>query len=532
MQRLVREAPAGLATGASAESSPGSAGESSPAGQSPGWPKALIAPHAGYVYSGPIAGSAYRQLEAARGHISRVVLIGPAHRVAVDGLATSAARAFDTPLGEVPLDAAGVAAVLKLPFVHVLDQAHASEHSLEVHLPFLQELLGDFALVPLVFGAATPAQVAAALEVLWGGPETLIVVSSDLSHYQDYGTAREMDRQTARAIESLAGDAITEQQACGRVAIQGLLETAVRHGLRARTLDLRNSGDTAGPRDQVVGYGAWALSPAQPGAPSDVGEGATGRSSSGDPCSCNRQHGSTKTPARGTPIGRDDREGEEACSIVQQGPLPDGRGSSDASEAPDHPALDAEQGAILLKVAADSIAYGLSHGMALPVDPAAYPPLLRQPRATFVTLHLGGELRGCIGVLEAYRPLVADVSANAYAAAFHDPRFPPVTAEQAPGLALHISILSAPEPLTFSSQADLLRQLRPGLDGLILEEPGSAPGRHGRRGTFLPAVWQALPDPAAFLAHLKLKAGLPADYWSDSILIWRYSAQAVPAEEG
>jgi AmmeMemoRadiSam system protein B len=222
-------------------------------------PKALIAPHAGYIYSGPIAGSAYRLIEGLRGRVSRVVLLGPAHRVPFHGLALHSAEAFATPLGSVPVDRDSVAMLARFPQVVVLDEAHAMEHSLEVHLPFLQESLGDFSLVPLAVGDATPSEVDEVLEALWGGPETLVVVSSDLSHYYDYDTARTLDEATSRAIEELRFEDIHGGDACGRVPIRGLLSLARRRNMRAETVDLRNSGDTAGPRNQVVGYGAYVF---------------------------------------------------------------------------------------------------------------------------------------------------------------------------------------------------------------------------------------------------------------------------------
>jgi AmmeMemoRadiSam system protein B len=222
-------------------------------------PKAIIAPHAGYIYSGPIAASAYAQLKAARDIITRVVLLGPSHRVGFRGIAISSMQAFATPLGLVPIDQEAVEQVRQLPDVGFLEQAHAQEHSLEVHLPFLQEVLGEFKLAPLVVGDAHPAQVGAVLEALWGGPETLIVISSDLSHYHDYQTARQLDSQTSKAIESLRFEDIGYEQACGRNPVNGLLWVARRKGLHGETLDLRNSGDTAGSRDQVVGYGAYVF---------------------------------------------------------------------------------------------------------------------------------------------------------------------------------------------------------------------------------------------------------------------------------
>ena len=222
-------------------------------------PKALIVPHAGYVYSGPIAGTAYAAIAPIAERIERVVLLGPSHRVAFRGLALSSADAFRTPLGDVPLDGAGAAALAELRQVDVYDAAHAEEHSLEVQLPFLQVALGRFVLLPIVAGDATPAEVAEVIEASWGGPETLLVVSSDLSHYYDYATAASLDRATSAAIEALHPDGVGEESACGRVPVRGLLVAAAKHALAARTLDLRSSGDTAGPRDRVVGYGAYAF---------------------------------------------------------------------------------------------------------------------------------------------------------------------------------------------------------------------------------------------------------------------------------
>lgn len=222
-------------------------------------PKALIAPHAGYVYSGPIAGRAYARLASVRGVIERVVLLGPAHYVRLRGLALPEAGAFDTPLGRVPVDAAAARAIADLPQVSASDQPHAPEHSLEVHLPFLQQVLGAFSVVPLVVGDASFEEVEEVLGRLWGGPETLIVISTDLSHFLDHAAARVMDAATAEAIEALEPEAIGFEQACGRVPLGGLLRLARRQGMSIERLDLRNSGDTAGPRHQVVGYGSWAV---------------------------------------------------------------------------------------------------------------------------------------------------------------------------------------------------------------------------------------------------------------------------------
>jgi AmmeMemoRadiSam system protein B len=231
------------------------------------WPKALIVPHAGYMYSGSVAANAFVRLEPSRDLVARVVLIGPSHHVPFKGLALPSNTAFETPLGSVQIDETARRQLLDLPFVEVLDDAHHWEHSLEVQLPFLQEVLGAFAVLPIAVGRATSKQVGEVLEALWGGDETVLVVSSDLSHYFDYDTAKRMDARTASAIEALAPDRIAQEGACGRIGVQGLLEVAARHELVPQTLDLRSSGDTAGGRDEVVGYGAWSFTVSRNGAP-------------------------------------------------------------------------------------------------------------------------------------------------------------------------------------------------------------------------------------------------------------------------
>ncbi len=220
-------------------------------------PKAIIVPHAGYIYSGPVAASVYAQLRPWHEVIKRVILLGPSHRVPLEGIASSSAGNFATPLGEVPLDREAIRQVLLLPQVGELDEAHRLEHSLEVQLPFLQELIDDFTLVPLVFGCSSAEAIAEVLEQIWGGPETLIVVSSDLSHFHNYSEASVMDQQAVQAIKELAPEKLSSDQACGQKAIQALLIAARRHGLQAKQLDLRNSGDTAGGKDRVVGYAAF-----------------------------------------------------------------------------------------------------------------------------------------------------------------------------------------------------------------------------------------------------------------------------------
>jgi MEMO1 family protein len=224
-----------------------------------GSPKALIAPHAGYVYSGPIAATAYRTLTASRATVRRVLLAGPAHFVPLRGVAVTSADAFATPLGSVTVDEEARARALGVDGTDVDDDAHADEHSLEVHLPFVTEVLGPVPVLPLLVGRDGPAVLADVLDALWGGDETRVVVSTDLSHYYDDATAKAIDRETADAIVARC-ETLHPERACGAGAVLGLLEAARRHDLTVRLLDLRTSADTAGDPHRVVGYGAFALS--------------------------------------------------------------------------------------------------------------------------------------------------------------------------------------------------------------------------------------------------------------------------------
>ena len=408
----------------------------------PGFPKALIVPHAGYIYSGPVAASAYDLLRPARGIVKRVVLLGPCHRVPVHGLALPRAGAFDTPLGRVPIDEEGLRAVRALPQVVESAATHAEEHALEVQLPFLQQVLGDFSLVPFVVGDAAPEKVAEVLERLWDGPETLIVISSDLSHYHSYDRAREIDGATVQAILDFE-PGIRHEQACGATPVAGMLLAATRKGLAARLLDCRNSGDTAGDRHRVVGYASFAL-------------------------------------------------------------------------GPDGGRYGVEHGGRLLRIARASIADALG---AQGNRPDANEVWLRESRASFVTLTQGQDLRGCVGALEAQRPLAEDVAANARAAAFEDSRFRPLTLDEFARTEIEVSLLSTPKSIAFEDHADLLRKLRPGVDGVILEH-----AEEGKRATFLPQVWEDLADPEEFVARLKQKAGIAQSTDTRRCKVKRYGA--------
>jgi AmmeMemoRadiSam system protein B len=222
-------------------------------------PKALVVPHAGYIYSGAIAASAFGRIASAAAQIQRVVLAGPSHRVYVRGMAVPSVDSFDTPLGTVTIDAELRSAILALPAVVVDDEPHRHEHSLEVQLPFLQTVLERFTLLPLSIGDASSEEVATVLEAVWGGPETLIVISTDLSHYHDYDEAVRLDARTAAAIVAADAESIGDSDACGSRPLRGMLRVAAARGLPVEQIDLRNSGDTAGDRHQVVGYGAFTV---------------------------------------------------------------------------------------------------------------------------------------------------------------------------------------------------------------------------------------------------------------------------------
>ncbi len=398
----------------------------------PGFPKAVIVPHAGFIYSGPVAASAYDLLRPARGIVRRVVILGPCHRVPVHGLALPRASAFDTPLGRIPLDEEAIASIRGLPQV------------VESAAPFLQQVLGEFSLVPLVVGDAAPEKVAEVLERLWGGTETLVVISSDLSHYHSYERARRIDGDTVRAILGFE-EGICHEQACGATPLAGMLVAAKRKGLAPTLLDCRNSGDTAGDKSRVVGYASFAL----------------------------------------------------------------------ASEGPRY---GAEHGRKLLQIARQSISAALG-ARGKPGAPAAEESWLRESRASFVTLMQGDELRGCVGALEAQRPLAQDVAENARAAALEDPRFKPITPDEFGHTDIEVSLLSTPKRLLFEHHAELIARLRPGVDGVILEQTGE-----GKRATFLPQVWEGLPDPEQFIAQLKRKAGIAPDTDMRSCRVKRYTA--------
>lgn len=412
-------------------------------------PKAVILPHAGYRFSGAVAAAGIAALAP---DVRRVVVLGPSHRFAFRGIALPDASAMATPLGAVPIDGEITAALLRHAEVRVEPRAHAAEHSVEVELPFLQHRLGEFSVVPLVVGEIATDRLAAILESLWGGDETLIVVSTDLSHFLAATEAERTDLETAHAIEKGDASALDGFRACGHRPLAALLTCAAARGMRITRLALSHSGKVSGDDARVVGYGAWMLHDAE--------------------------------TARLSPTHR-------AGALRLAGRALHGR-------------LGAERA---------------------PVDLGEVAMPLRSVAAAFVTLSQDGRLRGCIGTLSAHRALADDIAGNAVGAGFEDPRFRPVTLADLAGVELEIAVLSRAARMLFRDEADLAAQIRPGRDGLILQEGD-------RRATFLPKVWDQIATPADFLGHLKRKAGLPPDHWSPEIRVWRYIAESFKGTVG
>jgi len=444
-------------------------------------PRAVIVPHAGYIYSGTTAAAAYARIAAGRDTVKRVVLVGPTHRVPVLGVALPGADAFRTPLGTVPVaEAWAEERLADVPAACVF----AETHSVEVQIPFLQRALGDVEIVPMLAGDASGEEVADVLEALWGGPETLVVISSDLSHYLGYDEAAGVDAATIAQILALDGP-LNHSQACGATPINGLLVLAQRRGLVPTLLDARNSGDTSGDRDRVVGYCAFAFDEA----PTRRATGTT-----------------TRGRERGARRGADDAPAD--------GAVPDDAVPDDA--VPD------DAGALLLPTARAAI----ERALGLRAEPpSAQPAWALAPGASFVTLTERGELRGCIGSLEAMRPLLDDVRDNAVAAATRDPRFPPVAPSELDRVVIEVSILSAPVPLAVSGRpasdlAEARAALRPGVDGVIVEFDA------WHRATFLPQVWEQLPEPEEFLSHLWRKAGVAPGEWRAGTTLQTYTVRA------
>ncbi|MEM9060486.1 MAG: AmmeMemoRadiSam system protein B [Pseudomonadota bacterium] len=412
--------------------------------------KAVVLPHAGYRFSGAVAAAGISTIGR---KVQRVVVLGPSHRHAFRGVALPDAGALATPLGDVPIEAASVKKLLEEPDVSIVPEAFAQEHSIEVELPFLQQRLSGFTVVPLVIGEIATDRLAEILDTLWGGGETLIVISTDLTHFLKADEASRIDLSTAEAVEKLDGARLGSREACGHRPLAAFLKVAGARGMRLTRLALTHSGNVTGDNARVVGYGAWM--------------------------------------------------------------------AHDALAARLAPAHRAEA----LSIAAKSMISRARNGKAPAINLDSFPVPLRSVAPAFVTLTLDGRLRGCIGSLAAHHPLARDILNNAVKAGFEDPRFKPVTEDEIRAAEIEVAVLSRPASMKFTSQEDLLAQLVPGRDGLILQS-----GQN--RGTFLPKVWESLKTPEQFFNGLKVKAGLPRDHWSSDVRVFRYVTEAFKGKIG
>jgi len=419
--------------------------------------RALIMPHAGYAYSGLTAAHAALAIE--RNRFRRVVLIGPDHRVGFQYAAVTLASRWQTPLGEVPIGDLRSLVQQRPEWFTSVPAADDNEHCLEVILPFLQVRLSQFELIPLVLGPCDTEGMARAIETLLQAPRTLLVVSTDLSHYLDYGAAVHRDRETLDRILSLDPQWHRDQhnRSCGHYPVGVLLALARRHKWQPMLLHCSNSGDTAGDKDAVVGYGAVAF------------------------------------------------YGDET--------MPSPNNSA--------PSLTPEQGAALVTLARRTLTerFGqlLSPDACKDLDARLADQALQTKSGTFVTLKSDNQLRGCIGSLAASASIVDGIRENALNAAFHDPRFPPLKKKELPGVHIEVSVLTEPVPLEYTDAEDLLAKLEPGVDGVIIRKGYAS-------ATFLPQVWEQLPQPESFLSHLCMKAGLPAGQWREgglTVLVYR-----------
>ncbi|MEQ8899219.1 MAG: AmmeMemoRadiSam system protein A [Roseovarius sp.] len=408
-------------------------------------PKAIISPHAGYPFSGHLAGMAWCATETARP--ARIAILSPSHQHAFTGIALPSQDRYAMPGFDLAIDTAARDMLVNRDLVHVENAAHDREHGVETQLPFQHQTHSGTPVVPLVIGRAPDEQVAQTVDALAALGDTLFILSSDLSHFLTLHAAREHDAKTAKLIETAKPEDLTGAHACGAAAIRGFLLSDHGQGSRLLRLGMANSAAVTKDTTRTVGYGAWAL--------------------------------------------------------------------FDVTDA----ILHADHRTALLKAARQALTSHITKCKLPHVETDSFAPPLQGHGASFVTLQKDGKLRGCIGSLTAHQPLIADVIENTRKSATEDPRFPPVTTEELDHITLKIAVLSPSEPMPVKDEADLLARLEPGRDGLILSDKG-------RRGVFLPMVWDSLPAPEAFLAALKQKAGLPRDHWSDRLQFRRFCAES------
>jgi hypothetical protein len=415
------------------------------------YPRILISPHAGYVFSGPVAGVGYAAIDP---QVKKVICIGPSHYKSFTGLSIPEVDTYETPLGLIPLNKKEIATLRRSDMVHAYPDAHAQEHCLEVQLPFLQVRLKDFSIIPVITGSVRDESEVADLLFPLIDTSTIVVISSDLSHYHPHAEAKRIDAGSIGTI--LAQDAGGILDACGETPVRIGMRLAEKLKLKPVLLDARNSFETApryGSEDRVVGYASIGYFTGADGAKSETG------------------------------------------SIPASAQKP--------SHAPQD-ALSPGDKTFLLKLAREALNRCVRGEK--PPEPDRIPASVQEKCGCFVTLTIRGDLRGCIGTIEGYRPLYQGIIDNARNAALSDPRFPPVTPDELAVITVEVSILTPPVPFTYPNPDALLKAITPGVDGIILS-------KGMRQATFLPQVWEQLPDKQSFLEHLAMKAGLARDDW-------------------
>ncbi|MBR6663860.1 MAG: AmmeMemoRadiSam system protein B [Alphaproteobacteria bacterium] len=418
-------------------------------------PHILVVPHAGYMYSAEVAAKAYQQLLPFSKSIKKVIILGPSHRVAMNGIALSSAEYFATPLGKVKTDREITEYLKSKKGFVVNDRAHENEHALEVQLPFLQKVLKKYSIIPMVYGITDARELANELKPLLEKNDTLLVVSADLSHYNNTQTAKQIDDETINMVAM--GEKLDEHQSCGATGINTAMYLAKDLSLNPVLMDQSNSGEISGITDSVVGYASWIFA--------------------GEP------------------------EPEKPLSPLEQE-------TKSLQNFARHNHDD------ILQIAKRALSKAVAKKRYTP-DREDYPNVMFDKGATFVTLTKKGELRGCIGSLLPKQAVALDIAQNTYSACNEDGRFNPITSEELLDIKISISFLSSYEKVEFDNEEELLNQIIPNVDGLVLRDGD-------RQGLFLPSVWKQIPDKKEFLNNLKIKAGLSPSYWSDKVKIYRF----------
>ncbi|MBR1778488.1 MAG: AmmeMemoRadiSam system protein B [Alphaproteobacteria bacterium] len=418
-------------------------------------PKAIIVPHNALYFSGPVAAAGYAALKRLKPFVKCVVLIGSSHQGKYFGISLSQARYWEMPNRRFETDRELTDRLIKMQGIGFDNDAHEAESSLEMQLPFINAIFDkNVKIMPILVEDASIEQVSDLIDAVWGGPETVIVISTDMFASKDADLVQRTIQKTARSLEKRDSSAIKSSSFCAPLPVAGLLSYARENNLSVQTLDLQTSADHYVTTDKIIGFGAFGIY-------------------------------ETDEASR-----EDSREQLEAV-------------------------LQANQES-LLRVAAQSIVTGFERGRPLRLRESRYPEELREKGATFVNIYYNGVLRGSAGSTEPTRSILEDIAENAYAAAFSDFRFIPLSEEEMKNAEVSISFLTRPVSIHFSTEAELLSKITPQSDGLILKE-------RSNRALFLPQIWETFSSPKEFLIHLKQRAGLPADYWSPTIKVYRFN---------